>query len=254
MRHTSAELKRLSREQLTGHWGLAIGVNLLMQLITSALLTPFYFLFLLSGGGMVQYIIYMVATIIIAAVSVVVQCGILRIYFGIARGQEVTLGMMFSEFTRRPDRYILSYLLLFFIEFICVLPGSICMVVGVAAGTILAIVIGVLLYVAGIAVMLVVAIRFSQVFLLLLEHGDMHVMEALRVSSELMEGNKGRFFYIYLSFIGWCLLGMLSCGIGMLWVLPYMMQVNVNFYRDLTGELSYPQDSESNTSQQAAGA
>lgn len=52
-----------------------------------------------------------------------------------------------------------------------------------------------------------------------------------------MEGNMGRFFYIELSFIGWALLGLLSCGIGMLWVTPYMMQVSVNFYRSLTGEL-----------------
>lgn len=52
-----------------------------------------------------------------------------------------------------------------------------------------------------------------------------------------MEGNLGRLFYIELSFIGLALLGLLSCGIGMLWVTPYMMQVSVNFYRSLTGEL-----------------
>lgn len=57
------------------------------------------------------------------------------------------------------------------------------------------------------------------------------------MSAELMEGNMGRLFYIDLSFVGWTLLGLLSCGIGMLWVTPYMMQVTVNFYRELTGEL-----------------
>lgn len=237
MRRTSAELKRLSREQLNGHWGLAIGVNLLMQLITTGLLTPFYFLFILSGGRTVQYITYMIAVIIIAALSVVIQCGIMRIYLRFARGQEVSLGMMFSEFSRRPDRYIIGYLLLFVIEFACVLPGSICMAVGMVEETVLAGAIGAALYIAGIAALVAVSLRLSQVFLLLAEHGEMKAAEAFRKSSEMMEGNKGRLFYIYLSYIGWMVLGVLSCGIGMLWITPYMMQTTINFYRELTGEL-----------------
>lgn len=238
MRVTSAELKRLSREHLTGHWGLAIGASLLVEMIVSGLLMPFYFLLIITGSGTVQYITYMVAAIIISAVSMVLQCGILRMYFGFARKQEVSIGMMFSEFTRRPDRYILSYVLVFVIEMLCVLPGTICLVVGLVADTLLAIAIGVALYIAGMIVVLIVSLRLSQTYMLLVEHSDMGVIEALRTSSQMMEGNMGRLFYIYLSFIGWSMLGLLSCGIGMLWVTPYMMQVGVNFYRDLTGEIS----------------
>ncbi len=242
MRVTSTELKRLSREHLTGHWGLAIGASLLVEMIVSGLLMPFYFLLIITGSGTVQYITYMVAAIIISAVSMVLQCGILRMYFGFARKQEVSIGMMFSEFTRRPDRYILSYVLVFVIEMLCVLPGTICLVVGLVADTLLAIAIGVALYIAGMIVVLIVSLRLSQTYMLLVEHSDMGVIEALRTSSQMMEGNMGRLFYIYLSFIGWSMLGLLSCGIGMLWVTPYMMQVGVNFYRDLTGEISQAQE------------
>lgn len=237
MKHTSAELKRLAREQLNGRWGLAIGVNLLVQMIISGLLTPFYFLLIITGSGAIQSITYMVAAIIISAVSMVLQCGILRIYFGFARNQEVSVGMVFGEFTRRPDRYILGYVLIFVIEIMCMLPGAICLVVGIVADTALAIMIGGALYIIGFVVVIYVSLRLSQIFYLLVEHGDMSVIEAFRTSSQMMEGNMGRFFYIYVSFIGWSLLGLLSCGIGMLWVTPYMMQTNVNFYRDLIGEL-----------------
>ncbi len=237
MKHTSAELKRLAREQLNGRWGLAIGVNLLVQMIISGLLTPFYFLLIITGSGAIQSITYMVAAIIISAVSMVLQCGILRIYFGFARNQEVSVGMVFGEFTRRPDRYILGYILIFVVEIVCMLPGAICLVVGIVADTVLAIMIGGALYIIGFVVVIYVSLRLSQIFYLLVEHGDMSVIEAFRTSSQMMEGNMGRFFYIYVSFIGWSLLGLLSCGIGMLWVTPYMMQTNVNFYRDLIGEL-----------------
>ena len=91
MRHTSAELKRLAREQLNGRWGLAIGANLLVQMIVSGLLTPFYFLLIITGRGAIQYITYMVAGIIISAVSMVLQCGILRMYLGFARNQEESI-------------------------------------------------------------------------------------------------------------------------------------------------------------------
>lgn len=237
MKRTSAELKRLSREQLNGHWGFAIGVNLLMQLIFSAVAMPFYFLFLFSGRGAFQFVAYLVGIVFIGAVAMVLQCGIIQIYFSFARKQEPSIGMMFAEFTRRPDRYVLGYFLLFGIELLCVLPGTVCWIIGGTSGMLLAMLIGTFLYIAGIGVMLLLALRLALVFYLMVDHVDMGIMDAFRRSAELMEGNKGRLFYICLSFLGWSVLGMLSCGLGMLWVMPYMTQVSVNFYREVTGEL-----------------
>lgn len=243
MRHTSAELKRLSREHLNGHWGLAIGANLLVGLLTSAVLMPFYFLLVLSGMGMVQIITYSIAVIIVAAVSMILQCGMIRMYFGFARKQESAIGMMFSEFTRRPERYILGFLFLVCVEVVCMLPGAICLSVGITTGIVLAAIIGMILYAAGMVALVLIALRMSQMFMLMIDHSTMGVMEAYHKSVEMMEGNKGRYFYINLSFIGLSLLGMLSCGIGMLWITPYMMQTSVNFYRELNGELDQDQGS-----------
>ncbi len=237
MGRTSAELKRLSREQLNGHWGFAIGANLLLQIIMSAILMPFYLLFLFAGQGMVQFATYTLAVVILCAVSVIMQCGIIRIYLSFARKQEASIGMMFGEFTKRPDRYILGYLILFGIELLCMLPGMICLTIGVASGLMLACAIGTVLFLGGMALTLVVAFRLALAFFLLVDHSDMGIMDALKESSALMQGRKGKLFYIYLSFIGWSLLGLLSCGIGTLWVTPYMMQTNVNFYLDVIGEL-----------------
>ena len=48
-----------------------------------------------------------------------------------------------------------------------------------------------------------------------------------------MEGNKLRLLYLQLSFIGFYLLAVLSCGIGLLWLMPYMQQTTVSFYLDV---------------------
>lgn len=52
---------------------------------------------------------------------------------------------------------------------------------------------------------------------LLLDHPQMKARESLKISRQIMKGNKGRLFYIYLSFIGLQILCLLSLGIGSLW-------------------------------------
>ncbi len=52
-------------------------------------------------------------------------------------------------------------------------------------------------------------------------------------SRNLMKGHKGRLFWIDLSFIGWYFVGMLTFGIGMLWINPYINATKAAFYNDL---------------------
>ena len=96
---------------------------------------------------------------------------------------------------------------------------------------------GLLLFLAGFVVVILWELAAGLTILLLKEHDDLGVIDAYRESFRLMSGNKGRRFYIELSFLGWALLAVCSCYIGMLWLIPYMNQTTVEFYRDLTGEL-----------------
>ena len=214
MERTSAELKRLAREKLAGHWGLVIGAILLQALIVVAILLPFEFLFIFSGGGMVQFVAYLVAAMILGIISTIMQCGITRMMLCFARGQQAGIGMMFGEFTKRPDRYIVGTLLMFGIEMACLLPGSLCWLVGVLQGRMLANVIGATLYLAGAVVMVVIFLRYGLVFFLLVDDPQMGALEAFRESARLMDGRKGRLFYIGLSFIGMYLLPGYHRGIG----------------------------------------
>lgn len=236
MKRTSAELKRLARKNLIGHWGIIIGATLLMGLITSAILMPFYLLFFITRGGMVQFIAYMVATLIISMIGVIMSAGISRMHFGFARGENGKIEMLFGEFARRPDRYILAILMLYGIELACILPGSICTWIGLIEESALAAVIGGVLYFIGIILLILLNLRYVLCFFLLVDHPQMGAVTAFRESARRMDGNKGRIFYLYLSFIGWGILGTLSFGIGMLWVMPYMNQTLVNFYLDVSEE------------------
>ena len=46
--------------------------------------------------------------------------------------------------------------------------------------------------------------------------------EAIEKSMRMMEGHKMNLFVLDLTFIGWILLGIVTCGLGLLWVEPYI--------------------------------
>mgnify|MGYP002687748682 FL=1 len=91
--------------------------------------------------------------------------------------------------------------------------------------------------IGGEVIAFILSLRYSMLFLILLEDNTKGIRQAMRESKALMQGNKGRYFYIMLSFLGWSFLGLLSFGIGFLWIGPYYTQTQVTFYRDITGEL-----------------
>ena len=53
-----------------------------------------------------------------------------------------------------------------------------------------------------------------------------------------MKGKVWSLFCLNLSFIGWAILATFTLGIGMLWLAPYMKLSEINFYRNLTGEVN----------------
>lgn len=59
---------------------------------------------------------------------------------------------------------------------------------------------------------------------------------AIELSIAMMEGHKMDLFLLYLSFIGWGLLCVLTLGIGALWLYPYMNTSLARFYEEVKRE------------------
>lgn len=58
-------------------------------------------------------------------------------------------------------------------------------------------------------------------------------MDAMKASRIMMNGHKMKFFYLMLRFIGWIILGIITLGIGLLWIMPYMQVSAAKFYDDI---------------------
>lgn len=71
---------------------------------------------------------------------------------------------------------------------------------------------------------------------------------AIEKSMRMMDGYKMKLFLLDLSFIGWMILSILTLGVGLLFLQPYMNTARAAFYEDLKAELSdrYVSEEENN--------
>lgn len=68
------------------------------------------------------------------------------------------------------------------------------------------------------------------------EHPDYSFKKCLTESERLMKGHKGELFGLHLSFIGWMLLAILTCGILYFWLAPYMLATQTEYFIALMGK------------------
>lgn len=65
---------------------------------------------------------------------------------------------------------------------------------------------------------------------ILADNPNIGVRKAIALSNEMTMGHKFDMFVLDLSFIGWYLLGVLACGLGVLFVMPYENATNAELY------------------------
>ena len=71
---------------------------------------------------------------------------------------------------------------------------------------------------------------------ILIDNPELSANQAINLSQKMMKGHKFDMFILHLSFIGWIFLSIFTFGIGLLWLLPYMMTAQAAFYQDVKKE------------------
>ncbi len=77
---------------------------------------------------------------------------------------------------------------------------------------------------------IVKSLEYTLIPYLLTENATLSKERAFEISKRTMNGEKANLFLLELSFIGWYLLGILTCGIGIYFVLPYQQATMAEFY------------------------
>ena len=103
--------------------------------------------------------------------------------------------------------------------------------------TVAATLIGALLFIIpGIVAAVWLTYSFRMTFYILADHPEYGPWQAVRTSYDMMRGHKFRLFCLDFSFIGWSLLCGLTCGIGNLFLTPYVSSAESIFYLELAGD------------------
>ena len=83
---------------------------------------------------------------------------------------------------------------------------------------------------------IILSYAYSMVPYLLHDYPELTPREAMKISREMMRGQKWNLFVLDLTFIGWIILAFFTAGLGILFVQPYMLTARAAFYEDLKNE------------------
>ncbi|MBQ9140818.1 MAG: DUF975 family protein [Lachnospiraceae bacterium] len=228
---SSAELKDLAKEKLIGRYGITMSAFILVSCIT-------YLITFLVTGSMptqttTQYVIYSLVTGIISVFLGVFQTGTSLFYLNIACGQPYRLEDIFYGISNQPSRSITVSLANTLANWVCLTPTQIFLLLFMNSESITYLM---LMFVAtgvGLLIYVPVSLAISQSFYILLDFPEYTGKQALAASWKLMKGHKGRLFYIQVSFLPLMILSFLSCGLGFLWLTPYMNMTYTLFFLDI---------------------
>ena len=76
-------------------------------------------------------------------------------------------------------------------------------------------------------------ISYSMAYFVLADNPELSAKESLDESKRITSGHIGDLFVLYLSFIPWVLLGAITCGLALIYVVPYMQTTMANYYLEL---------------------
>ena len=80
------------------------------------------------------------------------------------------------------------------------------------------------------------AFSYAMTPFILDENPELGASEAIHRSRMMMKNHKFDLFWLYLSFIGWFLLCCITCGIGFIWLTPYINTAKASFYEEVKAD------------------
>ena len=162
---------------------------------------------ILSGDKDSPAILHLIG-LVLFILALPLTWGFQTLFLGAVRGGDATAKDMFEGYNKELFSRVLTTTLLYYVyvflwSLLLLIPGCI------------------------------KAYSYAMTPYILKDNPEMKNNAAIEESMRMMDGHKLELFLLDLSFIGWALLSLLTCGIGFLWLTPYMNMARVNFYEDL---------------------
>lgn len=221
-RMTRPELKQAAKDRLSGNWGKAIGLGLVMDSLLGSSFTIlfgfFYYVllslavFLTRNMSQEALALLIFGLMCISLIPMLIFWGPLKyghdaFYLQLFRERKPSFSLLFrgfSCFRKSCWMGVLKFLMLTGWTLLFTIPG------------------------------IVKSYAYSMSYFILRDHPEMTAREAITASKELMKGHKGELFVLHLSFIGWAILSYLTYGLlELFYVRQYRNACLAAFYEEL---------------------
>lgn len=226
-----SEMRRKAREALRGNWGKAVCIILAYLLFAFAL-------GLVEGLFEENAFIFLLIEIAVAVISMPLSFGLIISFMKLKRGEDVkAFGFLKDGFARFGKSWGI-----WFHTFLRMLLPIACLVLIVmllVALNVANVLSGINIWLNILSIVLYVATLIyviSRAFLYILAYNigydnpELSSKACVLKSEALMKGNRGSYFLLELSFIGWAILAVFTLGIGYLWLAPYIQVAAICFY------------------------
>ncbi|MCR4585513.1 MAG: DUF975 family protein [Lachnospiraceae bacterium] len=224
----NSELRGMARGLLLGKYGRIIFIHICFVLIT-AYMNELTFR-TQPNASVVRLLLYIVLSIIVSLLAGVFRFGLTRCYMNLCCGIDYSFADLFYGFKHDSVRILKLSALLAIIETVCYIPASYFLSAYNSDRQALSFFFACLAITLGTIVYVSIMLRLAFAYYLLLDFPDKSFSEIIKMSVYLMKGNGLRLIYLYAGFIPVFSLGVLSAGIGLLWLVPYAEATLTCFY------------------------
>ena len=210
----NSELRAQARERLEGKWGTFVLMTFLMLVIQTILQIPGYIgslLEVLSPENVLASLSFSNISNILSLLALPLSWGLTVSLLRNHREESVDLENLFDGF--RGGRYTRVFCAIFLVNLFTFLWALLLIIPGIMK-----------------------AFSYALTPYIIMDEPELTARQAITRSCEIMEGRRWKLFGLYLSFIGWGILSLLTFGIGFLWLAPYMNASIAAFYEDARAE------------------
>ena len=235
---SSASLKAQAKGQLLGKYGKVVSVTAIYG--ASTFILSLNAAVLIDTSSLFGIILYQAASYLISLLIGMLAFGLSYIYLKLCCNQPILVKDIFYGFSYNTNRILGIEAVFAGISCVCTFPANLfTLVLQRNPNNFYLMLPYALLIICGAVVSVFLQLPISQSHYLLLDFPQYSPKEILYSSRKIMQGSKGRLFYIHLSFIPLYLLGAVGFYIPLLWVHPYLQAVLANFYMDVVKKYNH---------------
>lgn len=229
---TNSEIKIRARESLLGNYGPVVAAVLLAEVIGWFCGVMFTF----SVRSVLAFLLSCAISTVLSIVFHVLHGGFDYMYLQLARDRKIKMTDIFHCIMTDTDVCLKLAALLFVVNLAAALPLILLDLFllpafsTAAAGRWVSLWVELILWLVYMIAAAAVNLIYSMSFLLLIDDPSLTPIQAMRTSRSLTMSCFSQLLLLFLSFAGYFLLGIISFGLGFLWVYPYIGTAKAHFY------------------------